>query len=213
MALIESVADGEEILTEWGNSVVDKLNKQGRQPFAYAMGLSADAVSDAGITLTAVSGGLGGAIAVPVLVSGIMDIQSVQLRQGSTASARAAEFALYREPLNGGATLNRISGTDGTFSFTPSAIDDREAAISSPPTQIDPGIYWVVIRNTSGAQTFVIRRNTPAELAANSWFLSSTAASVAALGATIDLTGWAVSGAGVPFVRLEGRVAGRTAAL
>lgn len=207
---IEVPGDGDLITQDWGESVADALNGSKWVPHVLPIGMSQDVVSSSTVTLAAVSAGLGGVTCVPLFVPGIMSLQSVQIRQGSTASAREAEFGLYTD--DGTTTLQRVTGTTGTFSFTPSAVDDRTANVAGVPKIIGPGIYWLVIRNTSTSQTFVIRRTAPTELIAAGFGVQLTTASTAALGATLDTTGFS-GPSGIPLVRLQGRVLGKTAAL
>lgn len=177
-------------------------------PYAYPIGITMDQASGSASTLAAVSGGNAGAGACAILVSAPMALQSVTIRNGDTASARAAEFRLYRD--DGSATLAFITGTDGTLSFTPGAASDRTANVSSPGVLLVPGVYWLVLRNTSASQTFAYRRVASTELAGNV-FAQVTTASVAALGSTIDLTSWTFN-AFQFMARLNGRVFGQAAA-
>lgn len=208
----EAVA-GNEVTATWGAAVEDALNDTGRLPFVYALGMSAAEVSAANVTLAAVSAGLGGATAIPFHITAPFYAQQVQIRNASTANARTAEFGIYREPPGGSATLELITGTTGTFSFTPAAEDDRSANVATPGTFINVGVVWLIIRNTSTTQSFQIRRVTPTQLILSGFCRNVTAASVAALGSTIDITSWGAGTAGQNMARLDGRVTGRTSTI
>lgn len=188
---------------KWASSSV------GRTPYGLPVGFSAAEAWSINVSLAAVSAGNGGALRVFVEVKSPLYLQQIALFSGDTASARSAEARVYLEPTAGSATANFVTGTDATFSFTPTAVSKRSASVSGAPVLLLPGAYWVVVRNTSTSQTFGIRRSSSATV-----FVSSDTAShtLAALGATLDLdTGWTSTGTGA--VMLEGRVLGRTTAL
>ena len=123
------------------------------QPFAYAMGTDHTTVATGTTNLSAVSGGLGGARAIPVLVTAPMFLQSVTLWNTDTANARAAEMTIFADT---GKAVAREAGYGlfyATLSFTPTVASARtfSGGIRSP---LMPGIYWCIIRNTSTTQTF-----------------------------------------------------------
>lgn len=180
---------------------------RGFMPYAYPVGLPLDVVSGSASTLSAVSGSNAGAGACAFYLTAPMAIQSVTVRNGDTATARSAEFRLYYD--DGTSSLQFVTGTDGTLSFTPSAVSDRTGNVSSPGTVLPPGLYWLVLRVTN-AQSFLWRRVALTELAGNG-YIQQTAASVTALGSTINITSWTAG----PFqylARLNGRVFGQAAA-
>lgn len=184
-------------------------------PYAFACG--AKAIDTTQLNLAIVAAGIGDAIAVPFFLEGPMLLQSIAFIQGSTASLRTAEYRLYadnRTPGSAGA-MDFVAGTDGTLSFTPAAVDIRVGTISAAPVYLAPGTYWLVLRNTSTAQTFQIR----VAAAGGTWATSTALAmykftngtKVAALGSTIDVTSWA-DFVDHPAIRLQGRVMGETVA-
>src|SRR3990167_4008697 len=154
----------------------------GYVPYAFAPGFDpADSFGSAE-NLAAVSGGNGGALAVPIFVPGPMYLESISIWNKSTANARSAECRLYLDSANDSNTLNAVAGTDATWSFTPTAEDLRTSTgVSGAPVALLPGMYWLVIRNTSATQTFQVGRVT-------SVFTKNVYAtkSIAALGATLD---------------------------
>lgn len=213
MAIPAVVADT-DILASWGEDVTDRLNELTEtanfMPFAYPMGMSPGVASTGQSALIAVSGGNAGAIACPFELSGPMLIQSVSVRQGSTASARSCEFGLYRDV--GNAAWARITGTTGTMSFTPSAADDRTANVATPGTLLLPGVVWLVIRNTHATQTFVVRRSpSVTELVLSTGWQDNTGG-IASLGATLDPTSWDTKLDSFVIARLNGRVNAQSAA-
>lgn len=179
-------------------------------PFAYPWGISSVSVSTSNNNLIAVAAGLGGAVVTPIILAAPMNIQSVTVWQGATANARAAEFRIFRD--NGDSTIDYITGTSGTFSFTPAAADERTANVGTPGTYLPPGVYFFALRNTSAAQTFVVRAVAGgAQLTGNNRYLWNTGG-LAALGTTLDITSSESQTDGVMMVRLNGRIAGQSTA-
>jgi hypothetical protein len=62
--------------------------------------------------------------------------------------------------------------------------------VSGAPVTLDPGAYWLVIRNTSGTQTFSIGYSNVATTFWNQNAGYHTQAGLAALGSTVTLAGW-----------------------
>lgn len=179
-------------------------------PYAYAQGIK---VADTGITsLAVVATGNGGAVFMPFFLTAPMLLQSVSIVCGDTASLRTCEFRLFAD--NGDATIDYVAGSAGTFSFTPTGSPAvRTATITTPGTYLPMGTYWLVIRNTSTAQTFGIRT-----AAAGNWGSTppdtKTHTGIPALGTTIDVTGGAwTARSDLWCVRLDGRVMGMSAIL
>lgn len=198
--------DGLGIATSWGAAVANRT-AVGYLP--YADSVPAGSASASSTTLPAVSGGLGGAILIPIAVDAVLYIQSVTIRQGSTASQRSFEFALYRD--TGSTTLERITGTDGSSTFTPSAIDDRTANVSTPGTLVEPGIVYLVVRCTHATNDLLVRRLVPTELAGNR-SMTNISTKEAALGSTITIGASWSGAANAHFARLNGRVMGGSSA-
>jgi hypothetical protein len=212
MPIVDVPIAGERATLEWAVDVSNGINDMvlGRAIAAYPFGYSAVDASSATTAFIVVTASLGGALLQPVVVPSEMYLQSLTIRQGATSGAKTAEFALYYD--TGSTTLTRVTGTDGTFSFTPSAADDRTANISVPGTLIRPGTYFVAIRNTSASQTFSIRRAVPVEMV-NTHSATNNTTGAAALGSTLDYsaTGWSAQ-VGIYYVRLNGRAMGQSAA-
>ena len=210
MPEIEVVSAGDELLAAWGESVADAINElydEGFLPFAFAAGWDGVEASATSSNLVAVSASKAGIMLVPFLLSAPMVLQSVTLRSADSASARAAEAALYRDV--GTTTLERITGTDMTWSFTPSAASDRTTAIGTPGTVLPRGTVWLAIRNTSASQTFGIRRIAAATEAAGNYAVQDNTPNANALGATLDVSALSPTGlSSPPCIRLNGRVYG-----
>lgn len=212
-AVVDPIA-GNEVEASWGVSVADAIAELqadanlGRMPYAFPLSFHGAMVSNGVSDLAIVSGGNGGALATPMDVPAPLALQSCSIRQGSTANLRTGQWRLYREPEGGGATLEEVPGAAGSFSFTPSAIDDRVSPAATPGVLLQPGLYWLVIRNTSAAQTFSVRRFVSTEAMGNVAMVNT---SVPGLGATIDLSTWGKN-PGVFLARLNGRVFGQSSA-
>lgn len=128
----------------------------------------------------------GGTLAVPIHIVAPLVFDRLSIHNRNTASARSAEYRLY---YYGGSTLDFVTGTDGTFSFTPTVASDRTSTPSSSIT-LQPGVYWLAIRNTSATQNFSIGYVNPAGTFFNAFTLSYTQTLGSALGATLTATGW-----------------------
>jgi hypothetical protein len=193
---------------------IDQAVSTGWAPYASMDGISDSTNLAAGSTaFGAVAAGLGGALAVPIFLHAKMLLRSYSLWNADTANARAAEARLYVDD-NASGTMAFVTGTDAAWSFTPSAASLRTAAVSGAPVTLGPGVYWLVIRNTSATQTFGIGHSTAAT--GDPWSGRSkinNATKEAALGATIDLTAaaWSVSAVSWPIV-MNGSVFGESTA-
>ena len=211
---IPSTPAGTPPLASWGQAVTDALNAigyQGFQPYAYPMGIDASAASTTQTNLVAVSASKAGILLIPIALRAPMLLQSITVRSSDTASARSCEMGLYRD--TGSAILERVTGTDATLSFTPSAISDRTANVSAPGTPLLPGTYWLAIRNTSASQTFGVRRTTTYTELAGNLYGQDNVPNALALGSTLDTSGLTLTtGASQALVRLNGRVFGGSAA-
>lgn len=208
---VAGVTAGQDVLETWGDSVATAIGELQAPRLPWAQAHAAGVASSSNTTLGVVAAGLGGAIIQPIILQWPMAIQSVTIAQGSSASLRTCEGALYRD--SGSTTLARITGTTFTLSFTPGAADDRTANVDTPGTVLDSGVVYVVVRNTSAAQDFLVRRLIPAETAGNR-SMSNLVTKIAALGATLVATsgaGWS-GGAGTHYIRLNGRIMGQSAA-
>ncbi len=63
------------------------------------------------------------------------------------------EWRLYKD--SSANTLNEVVNANGTDSFTASVASNRDSTCSTPPT-LEPGTYWLVIRNTHASNTWGI---------------------------------------------------------
>lgn len=156
----------------------------------------------------------GGAIAVPIWVQGHALVESITYRNSDAASLRTMEFRLYKQRLNNGNagenSLDEVAGFNGIDSFTPGAASNRTVALAAP-VYLPPGVYWLVIRNTSGAQTFGVGTlATGGTLTTNA---SQTKTLGAGLGTPLDFVAAAwVKQVNVPGVRFNNRIFGQVAA-
>lgn len=182
------------------------VGTSGFVPAAYAIGVGWDSPNSASRTLAASAGGNSGSIIAPILVSGPMQLDGAVVYNTDTASARSAEWRLYRDRDND-STLYEVSGANGTWSFTPTVASARASTASGAPVLIAPGIYWLVIRNTSGSQTFGVALGTAGPLAN---FSSREDTSTAALGSTFDTSGTSSFSNRGFLVMLKGRVFGES---
>jgi hypothetical protein len=153
----------------------------------------------------------GGSVAVPILVQGHMLVQSISYYNGTGTGT--TEGRLYRQYLNNGNagenTLAEVAGVNfASRSNTGSAI--QTVAITTPGTYIPPGLYWLVLRNTSGSVVFAL-----GSLAAGTMALAAcqTKTLGSGLGSTLDFVAatWAKVNS-VVGARLNGRVFGQTTA-
>lgn len=164
------------------------------------------------ITLAARSGSDAGALAIPIHITGHMLLDGLFIRSQVAATARSAEWRIYRQRLNNGNsgenTLDEVSGANGTFSYTPSAASNEYSAVASP-VYLAPGAYWLVIRNSHATSTFILGASAAPVLATNLYQTKS----IPALGSTLDFVAatW-TKGQSVMNLMLKGRVFGETAA-
>ena len=154
----------------------------GWQIIASPSGSSPALSFSASSTLPIVSGGNGGAITAPIELPSHMLLQSVCIWNRDTASLRTAEWRLYEDRSNTSNTLNEIAGANGTWSFTPTIASQRTSGATGAPVYLSPGCYWLVIRNTSTAQTFTMGIQGTPTIGPN---LLQTK-TIAALGSTLD---------------------------
>lgn len=170
-------------------------------------------VSTAALTTSVALAAAGGSIAIPFYVPGHMLFQRMLIRQRDTTLLRTAEARLYVQRLNNGNggenTLDFVTGTDGTLSFTAAAVSTQQIAASAAPVYLAPGVYWYVLRNTHATNAFNIATTAvSAELANN---VAQTKTLGSGLGSTLDFVAatWAKTTYMVA-IRLDGRVFGQT---
>lgn len=185
----------------------------GLAPFAYPLGLDSFATSSGSLALDTVAAGVGGARAIPIHVPALMLVESLSIWSTDTGSARTAEWALYWD--GGDASSSTFIGYDaflsgvlGTFSFTPGgSASVRTSTATGAPLRLAPGIWWLVIRNTSTARTFGLGYQAAGDLAVARHRFDAAAA---ALSVSLDISGWSDSNA-MPLVRLNGRIGAEAA--
>lgn len=162
------------------------------------------------ITLAARSGSDAGALAIPIHITGHMLLDGLFIRSQVASTARSAEWRIYRQRLNNGNagenTLDFVTGTDGTFSYTPTVASNEYSALASA-AYLAPGAYWLVIRNSHATSTFILGAAAAPVLATNLYQTKS----IPALGATLDFVSatW-TKGQSVMNLMLKGRVFGET---
>jgi hypothetical protein len=148
----------------------------------------------------------GGSIAIAMNLTARLDFDEVWIRNGDTGSLRTAEYRLYYD--DGTANAVFVTGTDGTYSFTPSGSpSDRSSTnMSGSPVAISPGVYWLVIRNTHASNTFGVQYSNVGSTYWNTRNGSYDKTLGSALGSTLDFsTGW--SGQARSYsVRMTGRL-------
>lgn len=208
--LADSVRRAFLLLGDWRNLVVDGLNSAvvGWQPFAYPVGMALSDVVGATITLPA----NGGAIAVPMLISGPMRITGLSFYSQDAAGARSMEWGLYQQldsvPASNEKDAESALTVIGTFSVNPSAVGAKYSALTNSE-RVMPGLYWLVLRNTHAANTFGVGSVAYGTATISNTNMANTLAT--ALGLSLDLStasGWTVSVGGVPVVVLRGEVLG-----
>jgi hypothetical protein len=184
-----------------------ELPDAGWCPWAFPLGFEQSGVYTTSVAL-AISGG---AVAIPTLVQGHMLLQSISYYNGTGTGT--TEGRLYRQYLNNGNsgenTLAEIAGANfASRSNTATAV--QTVNISTPGTYLPPGLYWLVLRNTSASVVFAL-----GSLAAGTMALSAcqTKTLGSGLGSTLDFVAatWTKVNS-VVGARLNGRVFGQTAA-
>jgi hypothetical protein len=155
----------------------------GWSPFVAHYAYNHNATINTNITtLAVVSGGVGGAIASPIWVPTYAKLDTLTIRNNDSSATRTAEFRLYLDSGNDSNTLNEVPNSAGTFSFTGTGSANKSAAFTSAPVTVAPGLYWLVIRNTSEAQTFLLQAQSTGTMLINGYQLKS----LPALGSTLD---------------------------
>lgn len=150
----------------------------------------------------------GGAVLTQILVSAPMSLQGLTIHSTDTTLLRTAEWRLYQDA--GSATANQIVNANGTFSFTAASASNQESDAQSPPVTLSPGLYWLVVRNTSASNTFSVGSAAASSTLGNHYSATQTLAS--GLGSTLNLiTSWTQSTTAIMGVFLGGRVLGQTA--
>lgn len=188
----------------------ERSDAAGWMPWAYPMGIGgADTIGTA-VTALPVSGG---SIATPVQLTSHMLLDGLSIVNGDITGAHTLEWRLYKQQLNNGnageATLAEVPSANGTFSFTPGAAGVFTSPASAV-TYLAPGLYWVVIRNTSATVTAALRQTATGTFGSKNY---QTKTLGSGLSSTLDLvTGWTQVAAGVLGTRFNGRVLGQVSA-
>jgi len=180
----------------------------GWQPFAYPIHF----VANATYTVSTVLAANGGSIAIPIMVTGAMSLERALVRTTDSTLARSLECRLYSQTAqtgdSGENTLTEVSGTDASLSYTAASATTRALVFTGAPVDIDPGVYWLVVRNTHATNTLGLGSASSATAFANN---SAQTKTIGALGSTLDFVAatWAKV-TGLYAVRLDGRVFGQT---
>lgn len=182
-------------------------------PYAVPMGYSGAAGALGSVTLAA----NGGSAAIPIVLTGHMALRLVTIQQGSTATQRTWGWDLYIQYLNNGNgaenTLVRVAASNGSQTFTPTAIDNRQLAASGAPVYLGPGIYWLVVQNRHATNTLLIREDTTPWGPFNTNNVFQTKTTTNPNGATLDFVAatWTKLST-IPGVSLNGDVFGESSA-
>lgn len=184
--------------------VYDEPPTVGYMPYAMPLGAAGTGTLSANDSMVAA----GGTRLLPMEVRAQMTIESLSIRNGDTTLARSWEWRLFREPAGGSATLAEIANAHGSESFTATAASIRTAAAAAAFT-IEPGYYWLAIRNTHASNAFTIVAvsafATTNLTMGGTVYMSKTIGS--ALTTTLDaVTGWTKLTTILPGARLNGRV-------
>lgn len=187
-----------------GTTLAYAYATKGLAHYALPLGLALSDTVGAGANL----GTSGGALAVPIPVPAMMSLDALLYRNNDTATARSMEWGLYYD--DGTTSSPRVAS--GTDSFTPTVASNRSSSATSGPVLIEPGMYWLVLRNTGGATNFQI--TVVSAGATNLGIVGvQTKTLGSALGSTLDLsTGWTRSSNNLLLAALKGRVFGEGAA-
>lgn len=179
----------------------------GRVPLAGNLGFS-DALTFGTNTALAAAGG---AIESYIEIPCPMYLEGYALFNGDATLLRTADAALYVD--SGSATCNQIVNSLASWSFTAASAQTRRVSVTTgAPVYLDPGGYWLVLRNTHASNAFNIRRITSPTFTASPNRQHAT--TIASLPASLDLdTNWTTTIAGVLALWLEARVLGRTTIL
>ena len=215
---LEDLAQGVTSGTASWNSTTETLDYDtgsitlsdtvGWAPYAFPAGAGPSASAATSITL-AINGG---SVAVPVIVQAHMYIESVSIRNIDIGGTHDLEFRVYRDAMNDSNTLSEVTGCDGTDTFLSAGNSTRTVTVGTPGTYLPPGIYWLVLRNTSATTTWLVGVPTVGAgvLGINA---CQTKTLGSALSSTLDFVAatW-VKVTSVPICSFNGRAFGQTSA-
>lgn len=177
------------------------------QPFAAPIGFNNANTYASSNVLPVVSG----TILLPIVLSGPMLLQSVQILNNDTATQRTWRWDLYADLDNNVNAIPRVATCSAPETFVPVAASVRTIAASGAPVFLPPGSYWLAIQNTHATSTFSIGNQA---LGGNfSVVTLKTKTTGSTNGATLDIIAatWA-TGFGATAAMLRGRAAGDTVA-
>jgi hypothetical protein len=178
-------------------------------PCAYMAGFDASGTYTTALNLAA----NGGCLAVPVVLTARMYLQSVSVWNTDAATARSWNWAIYdrlRIDSTAEASLHRIVSGTAAETFTPGAASKRTIAAAPVRTALNPGIYWLVVQNNHATSTFGVGSAASGTLSHNR---AQTKTLTVPVGATLDFTAatWTKVTA-IYAVVLEGAMWGQTSA-
>lgn len=183
----------------------------GYMPYAYAIGCGPRDVATTTLALAAAAGGVASAAATCVVLEGHMLLESITIRELSTAQQRGAvTFYVYEDERNTNSAIPVIASAT-LAQFTPSAASNRTATVNSAPVYLPPGTYWVLARNDNTARALnlgVIAGGTMGQDVMQTHTSVLASPSVPASLAT----GWTKATTPWTGLRLNGRVFGQAAA-
>lgn len=146
----------------------------------------------------------GGAVAMPIVAPAPFQLVDFVIWCTDAAGLHTLEIRLYHDRDNANVGLS-VSGSAATWSFTPGAAGVfASTTVTASPLTLAPGVYWAVIRNTSGAQTCGIARTSPAAgspFGSGGGDLMEFQTLGSALSATLDLnSGWTKQGTSIALI-------------
>ncbi len=202
---------------EYSNSQRTIADDQGWATHAHPVGGSWNTWTAAiGTTSVTLSTSGNSSIILPMFVPTHMLLEDLIIWNSDASGAHAFEWRLYRNKLNNGNsgenTVDAVTGANGTFSYTPSAADTRTSTAATPGTYLAPGVYFLVLRNTSGSVSVNITAAAAGVTGAPATHRVKNLGS--ALGTTLDIVTSATAGSSqqrMPAVALRGLVAGMPA--
>ena len=206
---------GDPVQASWGTSVAEAINDvhDGRLPFVGALDLHGSTNQIGNTNIAAESAGSGGCMLVPIVLGASIEVVNYVWWNGSAASARTAEFRLYKD--TGSTTLEYVTGSAANTSFTPSSAGVRRVGLDGGNLVVPPGMYWIAIRNTSTSISFQLGHgsntadwsDSGADIARSLYYASADA-----LGSTLDVSSFSAN-IKINMVGLDGAVFGNTGRL
>jgi hypothetical protein len=195
-----------KVLNLYDDTRERNMSAVGWQPFAFPLGYSNNMTT---FSVNLSSGG--GSTAVPILVASHLLLDGITLWATDTSLARECEWRLYEDRHNASNSVDEIASANGTLSFTPTVGAKRTSTLGAP-VYLGPGVYWLVIRNTHGSNSFGVGGATAGTMTSA---VHNTKTLVSALGSTLDLVAatWTRTLGNTILCRLDGRVFGMSTPL